>query len=88
MARPQARLGDKSSHGGVIITGASRTLVNGKPAARMGDRHSCPIPGHGVTSIVSGSPDTVTEGKPNARMGDATACGARIVTGSPDTYVN
>ena len=88
MARPQARLGDKSSHGGVIVTGASRTLVNGRPAARMGDRHSCPIPGHGVTSIVSGSPDTLTEGKPNARMGDATACGARIVTGSLDTHVN
>ena len=28
------------------------------------------------------------EGKPNARMGDAAACGARIVTGSPDTHVN
>ncbi len=88
MARAQARLGDRSSHGGVIVTGASRTLVNGKPAARMGDQHCCPIPGHGVTPIVSGSSDTLTEGKPNARVGDAAACGARIVTGSPDTHVN
>ena len=88
MARAQARLGDRSSHGGVIVTGASRTLANGKPAARMGDQHSCPIPGHGVTPIVSGSSDTLTEGKPNARVGDAAACGARIVTGSPDTHVN
>ncbi len=88
MARSQARLGDKSNHGGVIVTGASRTLVNGKPLARMGDKHNCPLPGHGVTPIVSGSPYTLTEGKPNARVGDAVACGARIVTGSPDTYVN
>ena len=54
----------------------------------MGDKHDCPIPGHGTTPIVSGSPDTETEGKPNARVGDAAACGARIVTGSADTYVN
>ena len=85
MARPQARLGDMSSHGGVIITAAMRTVVNGMPLARMGDLHACPIPGHGVTPIVTGSPDTITEGMPNARIGDVTACGAVIVTGSLDT---
>ncbi len=88
MARPQARLGDISSHGGVIITGAMRTVVNGMPVARMGDLHTCPIPGHGVTPIVTGSLDTVTEGMPNARIGDVTACGAVIVTGSLDTDDN
>ena len=84
MARPQARLGDVTNHGGVIITGANRTTVNGKPAARMGDLHVCPLPFHGVTPIVTGSPDTITEGKPNARIGDMAGCGAVIVTGSPD----
>ena len=53
---PQARLGDTSSHGGTIVTGAQRTLVDGKPAARMGDLHSCPIPFHGVTRIARGLP--------------------------------
>ncbi len=88
MARAQARLGDISSHGGVIITGAVRTVVNGRPLARMGDLHVCPIPGHGVTPIVTGSLDTITEGMPNARVGDVTACGAVIVTGSHDTIDN
>ncbi|HUT54409.1 MAG TPA: PAAR domain-containing protein [bacterium] len=88
MARPQARLGDISNHGGVIITGAMRTVVNGRPAARMGDFHSCPLPFHGVTPIVTGSPDTLTEGQPNARIGDVAACGAVIVTGSPDCNDN
>ena len=88
MSGPQARLGDISSHGGVIITSAVRTLVNGIPVARMGDLHVCPIPGHGVTPIVTGSFDTVTEGLPNARIGDVTACGAVIVTGSLDTNDN
>jgi len=86
--RPQARLGDISSHGGVIITGASLTFDNGMPVARLGDLHICPIPGHGVTPIVTGSFDTITEGQPNARVGDITACGAMIVTVSPNTEDN
>jgi uncharacterized Zn-binding protein involved in type VI secretion len=88
MSRPQARLGDSSSHGGMIVTGAIRTMVNGRPVARMGDLHVCPIPGHGVTPIITGSLDTLTEGKPNARMGDITGCGAVIVTGSFNTNDN
>ena len=88
MARPQARLGDTSSHGGTIITGALRTMVNGRPAARMGDMHVCPIPFHGVTPIVTGSLNTITEGKPNARMGDIAGCGAVIVAGSLNTNDN
>lgn len=82
MARPQARLGDTSSHGGTVITGSITTIVNGRPVARMGDLHVCPIPGHGVTPIVSGSLDTATDGRPNARVGDTAGCGAVIVTGS------
>lgn len=72
----------------MIITGAMRTVVNGRPAARMGDLHSCPLPFHGITPIVTGSPDTMTEGQPNARIGDMAACGAVIVTGSLDCNDN
>jgi uncharacterized Zn-binding protein involved in type VI secretion len=88
MARPKARLGDITSHGGVIITGAISTVINSRPAARMGDLHACPIPGHGITPIVTGSLDTTTEGRPDARIGDMAACGAVIVTGSMDTNDN
>ena len=85
MAIPQARLGDISNHLGVIITGAMRTFVNGRPAARMGDLHACPF--HGITPIVTGDGDTFIEGQPSARLGDVAACGAVIVTASPDTLV-
>ena len=88
MSRQQARVGDPSSHGGVIVTGAVRTFVNGKKAARQGDLHVCPIPGHGIRRIVTGSPDTLIEGKAAARVGDRVACGAVIVSGSPNTQVN
>jgi len=85
MARPQARLGDISSHGGVIVTAARRTFVNGRPAARMGDLHVCPLPFHGVTPICTGDLDTFIEGRPAARVGDVAGCGAVIAIGSPDT---
>ena len=88
MSAPQARLGDSSSHGGMIITSAVRAMVNGIPVARMGDLHVCPIPGHGVTPIVTGSATTLTEGSPNARLGDLCGCGAVIVAGSPNTIGN
>ncbi len=88
MGKPQARMGDATSHGGLIVTGAMRTFVNGRPVARMGDLHACPIPGHSVNPIVTGSLDTFTEGRPNARIGDVTACGAVIVTGSLNTLDN
>ena len=82
MARPQARLGDVSSHGGTVVTGSITEFVNGRPVARMCDMHVCPIPGHGVTPIVTGSLDTSTDCRPNARLGDIAGCGAVIVTGS------
>ena len=87
MSESQARLGDRSDHGGTIITGAARTYVDGIPAARKGDMHSCPVEGHGVTAIVTGSVRTTIEGQPAARIGDRTGCGAIIISGSPDTEV-
>ncbi len=85
MSRPVARLGDPSNHGGVIISSASRTMANGILVARMGDLHSCPLPGHGVTPIVTGSGKTLVEGRPIARVGDSTGCGAVIASGSQNT---
>lgn len=84
MGQPLARLGDGSSHGGTIISGASKTLINGKPAARKGDLHTCPIPGHGITAITSGNGNVIIEGQPAARIGDSIGCGAVITEGSPD----
>lgn len=85
MANPVARLGDKSDHGGVIISSASKTTCEGKLVARVGDLHSCPIPGHGVTPIVTGSPQYTTEGQKTARTSSLTGCGAHIIGGATKT---
>lgn len=43
----------------------------------LGDLHSCPIPGHGITPIVSGTAlDANTNGKPIAIEGSVAGCGA------------
>jgi len=76
-----ARQGDASNHGGAVISGAGKVTIVGAPAARVGDGHSCPLRGHGVTPIASGSGKVVIQGAPAARAGDTTACGASLIAG-------
>lgn len=52
--------------------------MSGKPAARVTDPTSCPIPGHGTNPIVSGSPNVNFDGLAAARMTDKSACGSPI----------
>jgi len=79
-----ARLGDPSSHAGEIISASEDVIVNGIGIARMGDLHSCPIPGHGITPIVTASQTVMANGNGVARVGDQAGCGAIISAGSPN----
>jgi uncharacterized Zn-binding protein involved in type VI secretion len=58
------------------------------PAARLGDMHVCPIPGHGMSPITSASPDTQINFLGAARVGDVCGCGAVITTGFPSIVVD
>jgi uncharacterized Zn-binding protein involved in type VI secretion len=80
MGRPFILVGDKTSHGGVVVQGSAESTVDGIPIARVGDRVTCPKRGHGGTTvIVSGDPTCVIDGQPAARHGDKTACGATLI---------
>lgn len=80
MSRPFIILGDKTSHGGVVIEGAPTTDTHGIRIARVGDKVTCPLQGHGGTTvIVSGDPTCIIDGKAAARQGDSTACGATLI---------
>ena len=81
-----ARLGDTSDHGGTIISSASKTTTDGLLTARVGDSHSCPIPGHGVTAILTGSSTFTCEGAIVAVVGSTCGCGATINSGASDTF--
>lgn len=80
MARPYIVYGDATDHGGKVLEGSDTTTINGKPVARVGDKVSCPRPGHGTCAIVSGDATCLIDGKPVARHGDKTGCGAVLVS--------
>ena len=82
---PVARLGDKISHGGEIITASDDTTADNIKVARVGDLVSCAI--HGVNKIVTGANQLTTNNRLTARIGDKTECGASIVTGSPQRTI-
>jgi uncharacterized Zn-binding protein involved in type VI secretion len=82
-------VGCPSDHGGQIITGDPIMKIDGKPVARVGDLHSCPlvyptippIP-HSVTPIIRTAKVEI-RGTVNLREfayeGDTTACGALLL---------
>lgn len=81
MTRPFIVLGDKTDHGGVVISASGNTGTNGKGIACVGDRVTCPRNGHGGTTvIVTGDPTVVIDGRMAARHGDKTACGATLLS--------
>ncbi|MBB5017725.1 putative Zn-binding protein involved in type VI secretion [Chitinivorax tropicus] len=79
MSKPFILLGDSTDHGGAVLEGSPYSDIEGKPIARVGDKVSCPIPGHGVTVIATGDATCLIDGKPVARHGDKTACGATLI---------
>jgi len=67
----------------MIITSSPNATANGTALALVGNLHSCPIPGHGITAIQSLFTAITLNGVPIARVGDQAACGAVILSGVP-----
>lgn len=87
-----ARVGDPTSHGGQVSTSGNHiVLIEGLPAATLGDVHSCPLPitdqhlstGH----FISGSATVLINGKPALRVGDQASCGAVIIQGANSVLI-
>ncbi len=86
-----ARVGDITTHGGVITgPGVPTVLIGGMPAAVMGDIHSCPIPppAHLPSSpFIIGSTTVLIGGKPALRVTDTCGCGAMAAVGCPTVMI-
>lgn len=81
MVKPFIVIGDRTSHGGTVISADNTFDINGKAVARVGDLTVCPKKGcKGVFPIVTGAEDMASMGNPPARHGDKTACGARLIS--------
>jgi uncharacterized Zn-binding protein involved in type VI secretion len=79
MSKAAARVGDPTLHGGKLAgPGCVNVMIGGKPAARAGDSHVCPLsngPQPHVGGLISaGSKSVFIGGLPAARMDDACLC--------------
>jgi uncharacterized Zn-binding protein involved in type VI secretion len=78
-AKPAARQGDPTQHGGQLGGGSSRVFIDGKPAATVGDPQQCPLSDgtkpHVGGSVTGGSTKVQIGGKAAARTGDPVSCG-------------
>jgi uncharacterized Zn-binding protein involved in type VI secretion len=91
-----ARLGDAGvphCSGYVIASGSPTVLINGRPAARVGDT-SAPhlIPAHGTcvthtAPIATGAATVLINGRPAARVGDSLAGCTAIAQGSFNVFI-
>ncbi len=82
MSRPFITLGDRTSHGGTVISADYTISIHGRYMARVGDLTTCPRKGcRGTFAIVTGADDMTGMGQAVARHGDKTACGAMLIAG-------
>lgn len=79
------RVGDATSHGGKVITGADASKVMDRPVARQGDQCICPIEGHQNCVIAEGDSAFIVDGKPAAFDGHKTSCGATLISSVPSS---
>lgn len=75
--RPIIRHGDRTTHGGTVISADTTYTIDGKPVARVGDMVACRRC-RGTFAIVTGALD-VWSGQTIARQDDITACGAKLI---------
>jgi uncharacterized Zn-binding protein involved in type VI secretion len=86
MALTIITVGDKTDHGGTIISGD----IRGRAIARLGDQVNCPqfYPGgkpHGVNKITSAYNSFTLNGIPIAVEGCTTECGCKLIGSLPAT---
>jgi uncharacterized Zn-binding protein involved in type VI secretion len=87
-------MGDPTAHGGLVAAGEPTVLMNGAPAARLGDAHVCPLTSgpapHVGGPVAAGSAAVRINGQPAARTGDlCTCCGPPdlIAGGEPTVQI-
>jgi uncharacterized Zn-binding protein involved in type VI secretion len=81
------RIGDKTNHGGDVISTSSGTVVMGKEAALADDMTDCPTC-KGKFSIKPDGKGARHQGRPYAYHGDLTECGAQLITSLTDASLS
>ncbi|HEY2451188.1 MAG TPA: PAAR domain-containing protein [Scandinavium sp.] len=87
MSKGFVLLGDKTTHGGSVISASSTMIVNDKKVALVGDMVSCPVDGHGTNPIIEGSADWTSDGKAVVVDGCKCQCGCQVISSAPDCAI-
>lgn len=87
MSKGLVLLGDKTTHGGEVISASSAFTVNGKSVALVGDRVSCPVNGHGVNPIVEGASQRFCHGRAVVIDGCKCQCGCLVISSALNSTV-
>ena len=87
MSKGFVLLGDKTTHGGDVISASSTMIVNAKKVALIGDKISCPKDGHGINSIIEGSSEWISDGKAVVVDGCRCECGCQVISSAPDCAI-
>ncbi|EOC0417696.1 PAAR domain-containing protein [Cronobacter malonaticus] len=74
------RIGDKTTHGGQVLSGSAVMKFAGISVARQGDPVSCPIDGHSPSYIAEGHPTMKDNGVAVAFHGYKCTCGCTLIT--------
>ncbi len=85
MSKPLIRLGDKTTHGGVVIEASQKTDIGSIPVSRVGDKVTCPRCSPGIFPIVTGDSTLIIDDRAVARDGDSIACGAVLIASQQTT---
>lgn len=90
MALKIITVGDKTDHGGTVISGSPDHDIRRKAIARLGDKVDCPMPypggkPRGINKIISGHHTLTVNGVPVAVEGSTTECGCKLIGGVPAT---
>ncbi len=87
MSRGLVLLGDKTTHGGSVISASSTITVNGKKTALVGDMVSCPVKGHGTNPIVEGMPQRTCGGRAVVSDGCKCQCGCQVISSASNSTI-
>ena len=71
-------VGDRTSHGGTVISGDMTCTIDGQPVSRIGDKVYCPRCMKSTVIVSSRFPTVSALGQNLAYDQDATSCGALI----------
>lgn len=87
MVKGGVLFGDKTTHGGQVISASSNITVNGKKVALVGDMVSCPVSGHGVNPILEGIPQRTCNGRSVVADGCKCQCGCQVISSAINSTI-